>query len=116
VALVEVVFSNEFEAWWNDLDEEQQEDVAAHVRVLGDRGTVLSFPRSSAVCGSRIALRELRVQSAGRPLRVFYVFDPKRQAVLLIGGDKTGRDRFYEEMIPIAERICQEYLRETGRE
>ncbi len=66
--------------------------------------------------GSRIALRELRVQSAGRPLRIFYVFDPGRQAVLLIGGDKTGRDRFYEEIVPIAERIYQEYLRETRRE
>jgi hypothetical protein len=114
--MVEVVFTDEFEGWWNDLSEDQQEDVAAHVQVLGDRGIALAFPRSSSVRGSRIALRELRVQSVGRPLRVFYVFDPSRQAVLLIGGDKTGRDRFYEEMIPIAERIYQEYLRETGRE
>ena len=112
--MAEVVFTNEFETWWNDLDQGQQEDVAAHVQVLRDRGASLAFPRSSAVHGSRIALRELRVQSGGRPLRVFYAFDPSRQAVLLIGGDKTGQDRFYEEMIPLAERIFQEYLRETG--
>jgi hypothetical protein len=114
--MVEVVFANEFEDWWNDLDEDQQEDVAAQVLVLSERGTGLAFPRSSAVRGTRIALRELRVQSSGRPLRVFYVFDPSRQVVLLIGGDKTGRDRFYEEMIPIAEMIYQNYLRETEQE
>ena len=52
------------------------------------------------------------LQYQGRPYRVFYAFDPKRQAVLLIGGDKTGRDRFYEEMIPQAESIWREYLEE----
>jgi hypothetical protein len=46
---------------------------------------------------------------------VFYAFDPARQAVLLIGGDKTGDDRFYERMIPLSERIWAEYLKETGQ-
>lgn len=46
------------------------------------------------------------------PLRVFYAFDPVRQAVLLIGGDKTGDDRFYERMIPLAERIWIRYIEE----
>jgi hypothetical protein len=50
-------------------------------------------------------MRELRVQSSGEPLRGFYAFDPRRTAILLIGGDKTGDDRFYETMIPIAEVI-----------
>jgi hypothetical protein len=45
---------------------------------------------------------------------VFYGFDPRRQAVLLIGGDKTGRDRFYEETVPVAERVWEEYLKETA--
>ena len=47
-------------------------------------------------------MRELRIQSEGRPLRVFYAFDPRRSAILLIGGDKTGDDRSYERMIPVA--------------
>lgn len=59
-------------------------------------------------------MRELRIQSNGRPLRVFYAFDPKRQAVLLIGGDKTGDARFYDRMIPTAERIWKEYLDESS--
>jgi hypothetical protein len=59
-----------------------------------------------------VALRELVVQSKGRPLRVFYAFDPARNAVLLIGGDKTANARFYEEYVPKAEAIWAEYLRE----
>lgn len=51
-----------------------------------------------------------------RPFRIFYAFDPRRQAVLLIGGDKTGVSdkRFYAQMIPLAERIWQEYLDENS--
>jgi hypothetical protein len=85
------------------------------VLILADRGTRLGLPLSSAIAGSRIALRELRIQSEGRALRVFYVFDPARQAVLLIGGDKTGRGRFYRDMIRAAERIYEAYLEETGQ-
>jgi hypothetical protein len=55
------------------------------------------------------------VQSSGRPLRVFYAFDPARQAVLLIGGDKTSDNRFYETMILRSERIWKEYLNETAQ-
>jgi len=47
-------------------------------------------------------------------LRVLYAFDPRRQAVLLIGGDKTGDGRFYERMVPKAEAIWEQYLREQG--
>ena len=76
---------------------------------------LLGFPQSSAINGASFALRELRVQSSGRPLRVFYAFDPARQAVLLIGGDKTGDNRFYETMILRSERLWKEYLDETAQ-
>jgi hypothetical protein len=51
------------------------------------------------------------VQHAGRPYRILYAFDPVRQAVLLIGGDKTGDDRWYEKAIRVADRLFAEYLR-----
>ena len=57
-------------------------------------------------------MRELRSQCEGRPLRTFYAFDPRRTAILLIGGDKTGDDRFYDVMVPIADRIYDNYLNE----
>ena len=61
-------------------------------------------------------MRELRVQSGGRPLRVFYAFDPRRSAILLIGGDKTGDDRFYERMVPIADQLYDVYIAEIRKE
>jgi hypothetical protein len=113
--MVEVVGSNEFEAWFVELVDADQDSVARVVDMLEQRGVQLPHPYSSQIKGSSIALRELRIQSGGRPLRVFYAFDPARQAVLLIGGDKTGDDRFYERMIPLSERIWAEYLKETGQ-
>ena len=57
-------------------------------------------------------MKELRTQSKGRPIRTFYAFDPRRSAILIIGGDKTGDDRFYERMIPLADRLYDEHLEE----
>lgn len=113
--MVEVVTTDEFASWYVDLDDLAAEDVTAAVDYMASVGTALGFPRSSAIVGASFGLRELRIQSSGRPLRVFYAFDPKRQAVLLIGGDKTGDARFYERMIPISERIWKEYLDETAQ-
>jgi hypothetical protein len=61
-------------------------------------------------------MRELVVQSKGRPLRIFYCFDPRRDAVLILGGDKTGDEQFYERMVPIADEVWKEYLKEQGFE
>jgi hypothetical protein len=58
----------------------------------------------------------LRVQSGGRPLRIFYAFDPRRSAILLIGGDKTGDDRSYERMVPIADQLYDVYIAEIRQE
>jgi len=61
-------------------------------------------------------MRELRVQVQGRPLRVLYAFNPKRNAILLVGGDKTGDNRWYEVHVPIADRLYDEHLEELKRE
>jgi hypothetical protein len=61
-------------------------------------------------------MRELRVQHQGRPYRVFYAFDPRRAAILLIAGDKTGDGRFYERLTPVADRLYDEHLEELRRE
>ena len=61
-------------------------------------------------------MRELRVQSGGSPLRAFYAFDPRKSAILLIGGDKTSNKRFYDEYVPIADRLYDQYLAELRRE
>jgi hypothetical protein len=112
--VVEVVATDEFVTWYEELDDPGADDVDVAVALLESRGVSLGYPRSSEIKGASFALRELRIQSNGRPLRVFYAFDPRRQAVLLIGGDKTGDARFYDRMIPVADRIWKEYLRETS--
>jgi hypothetical protein len=57
-------------------------------------------------------MRELRSQCEGRSLQTFYVFDPKRTAIILIGGDKTGDDRFYDVMVPLTDKIYDNYFKE----
>lgn len=61
-------------------------------------------------------MRELRVQCAGKPIRVFYAFDPRRTAILLNGGDKTGSNRFYRRLVPQADQLYDEYLQELKDE
>lgn len=112
-----VEYTNEFGDWWTSLTEGEQEDVLAYVTLLEERDVRLGFPHSSAIKGSRHDhMRELRVQSGGRPIRVFYAFDPRRMAILLIGGDKTGDGRFYETYVPIADRLYDEHLEELRKE
>src|SRR5687768_15026960 len=97
----QVEYTDEFGRWWDTLEADVQEDIAVIVRLLENRGPSLPFPFSSQVRSSRYGgMRELRIQSRGVPIRVFYVFDRRRVAVLLIGGVKTGTSRFYETHVP----------------
>jgi len=109
----EVLFTDEFESWWNDLSAEEQTRVNATVLLLEKQGATLSFPFSSKASTSQYAhMRELRIQYEGRPYRVLYAFDPNRDALLLIGGDKTGNARWYEIFVPVADRLYGEHLKE----
>jgi hypothetical protein len=109
----EVEFTEEFGSWWDDLDEDEQDSIDQGVGLLEARGPSLPFPYSSDINGSKHGnMRELRIQHRGEPYRVFYAFDPRRSAILLIGGNKTGDDQFYERMVPQADRIYDEHLRE----
>jgi len=115
----EVEYTDEFGEWWNDLDADAQEDIDVAVRLLEAIGPALTRPYADTVKGSRYPnMRELRVQSQGRPMRILYAFDPRRTAILLIGGDKTGLDdrRFYSTYIPKADRLYSERLEAIKRE
>jgi len=109
----EVEFSDEFGTWWDALNAAEQKSVDFSVSLLQEVGPMLRMPHSSGVETSRHShMRELRVQHEGRPYRVLYAFDPRRTAILLIGGDKTGNDRWYEEYVPRADAIYDQHLRE----
>ena len=112
-----IEYTDEFGQWFFDLGKTQQDDIASVVGLLEVKGTKLGFPYSSKINGSKHSkMRELRIQSQGNPIRIFYCFDPKRDAILLIGGDKTGDKRFYQGMIPIADRLYDIYLMEIKGE
>lgn len=113
----EVEFTAEFGAWWESLREDQQDDIAHCVGLLAELGPALGFPYSSKVNLSRHGhMRELRTQSAGKPLRTLYAFDPLRTAILLLGGDKTGDNRWYEKFLPVADRLYDQHLDELKKE
>ena len=97
-----VEYTDEFEMWWIELAESVQDDIDRVVMLLEDRGPSLGYPYSSDIKGSRFAIRELRIQSSGHPIRVLYAFDPVRSALLLLGGDKTRNERWYEKNLPRA--------------
>ena len=61
-------------------------------------------------------MRELRVQHKGRPIRMLYTFDPRRAAILLLGGDKTGDDRWYDTHVPLADGIYDRHLAALKKE
>ena len=112
----EVEYTDEFGDWWSGLMEAEQESVDASVRLLEARGPQLGHPHSSGIARSKHPrMRELRIQHSGRPYRVLYAFDPRRVAILLIGGDKTGNDRWYEEYVPQADRLYDEHLATLGK-
>ena len=113
----EVEYTDEFEAWWVDLDEEERIDIDAVVGILEEKGPHLPYPYSSDVKVTRYgSIRELRIQHKGKPYRILYAFDPRRTAILLIGGRKAGGHRWYENYVPLAERIYEKHLKTLKNE
>ena len=108
-----VEYTDEFGEWWITLDESLQVSIDAKVRLLEARGPNLPFPHSSGIKASRHPhMRELRIQHKGAPYRALYAFDPRRVAILLVGGNKTGNDRWYDDHLPIADDLYDEHLQE----
>lgn len=113
----EVEYTDEFGEWWDSLALPEQEEVAKNVGLLERLGPTLGFPHSSDVVSSRHRhMRELRTQVHGDPFRTLYAFDPRRMAILLIGGNKAGDDRWYSKYVPIADRLYDKHLEELRKE
>jgi hypothetical protein len=113
----DVEYTDTFGEWWDALTENEQVSVAASVALLEHYGPNLRFPHSSGIHGARHShMRELRIQHEGRPYRVLYAFDPRRAAILLVGGDKTGLTRWYVENVPRADTLYDAHLAQTTKE
>jgi hypothetical protein len=109
----EIIVTSEFAEWYSSLSMEEQLSVERYVTMLENAGATLPFPYSSGIKNSRhSAMRELRIQHSGHPYRALYAFDPVRNAVLLVGGEKTGDNRWYQTAIKLADKLWEEYLRD----
>jgi hypothetical protein len=107
--------TDEFDSWWQTLTDPEQRKVVASVEALQELGPSAGRPLVDSVEGSRHSnMKELRITQT---MRIFFAFDPRRVAILLIGGDKAGKTkRFYKRMIPQADRIYDEHLQGTAKE
>ena len=109
----EIEYTDEFEKWWNTLDPGEQDSIAVTVGLLEKLGPNLPRPYSDTVKGSSFAnMKELRTQHNGQPYRTLYAFDPRRTAILLIGGNKAGKKNWYKTFIPIADKLFADHLKE----
>lgn len=111
-----VEVTGDFAQWYSTLTEDEQDAVNAAVDLLEEQGPSLRRPIVGEIAGSALKnLKEL-IPPIGN-LRILFAFDPRRTAILLIGGDKTGRWQvWYDEMIPKAEALYEEYLKELRQE
>jgi hypothetical protein len=112
----EIEYTDEFFAWWETLTELEEQAVSTAVERLEEAGPALGRPFVDTIHRSRHAnMKELRPR--GSNIRMLFAFNPLRTAILLIGGDKTGRwEEWYETMVPIADDLYDEHLRELKRE
>jgi hypothetical protein len=113
-----ILQTSQFSEWFataESVDEDARVSIYVAIEVLKRMGPNLGRPYVDTVKGSRHEnMKELRVQSKGRPFRIFFAFDPFRQAVLLIGGNKTGDKRFYTRLLHIADTLYEHYLHDLG--
>src|ERR1700690_648592 len=112
----DVEFTARFETWWNSLSADEQVEIGAKVELLQERGPTLPRPHADVISTSRHAnMKELRGKVEERRLRVLYAFDPRRTALLLLGGDKTGDPNWYEKFVPIADDLFDRHLTQLER-
>ena len=116
----DLYLNSQVDQWLDDLAESDRESyvqVIAGIEVLAEIGPSLGRPLVDRIKGSKLhGMKELRPGSAGRTeIRLLFVFDPWRSAILLVGGDKPGNwTNWYRAAIPIAERMYEEYLDERA--
>jgi hypothetical protein len=114
-----VLLHDAFDAEFNDLPEAVQDEILAHMGLLKQFGPTLGRPRVDTLKGSRHAnMKELRFDAADGVWRIAFAFDPKRRAILLVGGDKSGgsEKRFYRQLIKKADARFDEHVTRVQRE
>ena len=110
--------ADEFKPEFDALGQDVRRELLALARVLQEFGPQLGRPRVDTLNGSRHAnMKELRFSAAGGEWRVAFAFDPRRKAVLLVAGDKSGgsQRRFYRELVRKADARFYAHLARIGK-
>ena len=108
-----VLFHDAFDVEFEAFAEELQDELLAHARLLAEFGPNLGRPTVDTLKGSCHAnMKELRFSWNGQVWRLAFAFDPQRQAILLVGGDKGGADqrRFYKRLLKVADERYDDHL------
>jgi hypothetical protein len=106
----EVEHTDEFEEWWNELAEEEQDTIDVAVGQLEDKGPVLGRPFVDQIKSSKHKNMKELIPPAS-DIRILFAFDPRRIAILLIGGNKAGEWwKWYVEFVPKADELFDEHL------
>lgn len=116
----DVEVTDQFEDWWdNELDADEQHDLAQRVRLLEENGPNVRRPVVGEIKGSKYdpQMKELICDTGGKALRVLFMFDPRRTAILLLGGDKSGEwNEWYRKAIPEADCLYDDHLAEIAQD
>ncbi|MBO0870461.1 MAG: type II toxin-antitoxin system RelE/ParE family toxin [Micromonosporaceae bacterium] len=118
----EVSLHVEVEAWFLDIcrhDPETADSIEQAIDLLADQGPALGRPLVDRLHGSRFHnMKELRPASSGATeFRLIFAFDPLREAIFLVGGDKSGQwNAWYQKAIPLADERYEEHLTELKQE
>lgn len=109
-----MILLEEVERWYFSLDADEIASVTGAIDLLELEGPTLGRPAVDKVKGSKFhSMKELR--PAGTSIRILFIFDPERQAILLLGGDKAGNWKaWYDKNIPIAEQRYEDWLDMVG--
>jgi hypothetical protein len=112
----EVLFHEEFDEWFGTLEADEQDSILTDLGVLAEIGPTLGRPRVDTLKGTTLKnLKELRVRHTGIPIRVLFAFDPWQKAIVLVGGNKAGDNKWYRKHIPIAESRYKDHIEKTKR-
>jgi hypothetical protein len=110
----DVYFTSWAEKWLLELSDDDYKSIMASIELLEERGPSLGRPAVDHIKGSRYQnMKELR--SFGGNLRALFAFDPRRRAIVLVGGDKSDDwDAWYVRNIRIADDLYESHLEEEG--
>lgn len=113
----DVEHTDELEAWWMTLSEAERITITGVVELLEDKGPALTRPYVETLSkdSKHSNMKELRIQHAGNPYRIAFIFDPRKTAILLIGGIKGGKG-WTAKLVARADKIYDGYLQELKKE